>query len=714
MSHAQQDDALSMLQRLKRRILVTALPALAEGIWESRRRYDRTHPGPPCELAELKQEAQTALFQLLIDRYAESRGLRRSDTSFRSGSHVKTAIDALTIDEDAQRRLVPLDYARLPIRFLGSIHESLLEHNLEINGNDSERSSGPRFRLAGDKTARRRDGAYYTPEPVIQEIVKHAVGPVLAAWLKAARPELLAAGDDALNLQRRFDQLFQFRLLDPAMGSGHFLVAAANFIAERLQEFVQSLPESLRRLLPTLNEPAELKRQVTTRCLYGVDLNPLAAELARASLWLNAGGFEPGGLKHLKCGDALLMDDAELAPGFQAIIGNPPYGATLAPDARRQLKLRLPQMKHNADTAVGFIERSSQLLSPEGRCGLIVPKPLTYSFAWRHLRRFLEGRIVHLVDMSRVWNEVRLEQVILVFDDSLRPADGSYSYRSGNGNARRLRMPRAIGQRFDCLPCALDIAERRKLAALRLSDATVGDLCQTFRGLPLQRELGKAPAGALAVIGGRDLQRWRVRSVSGYVRTDVERQALAPFKREKLLFQNIIAHVARPRPHILLIGSYDRQQRVTLDTVNNLVPRAASVNLHGVLGLLHSELVNWFVYSVVYNRAIRTMHFDQYFLDKIPLPPRYDELLERLASLALASEEATEAIAQSVDEFRRELQAASGIALSVKAALKWLQADQPQHPLENQFRQTIAAQHHSQSCAMAALNAAVDEAYFGA
>jgi hypothetical protein len=102
----------------------------------------------------------------------------------------------------------------------------------------------------------------------------------------------------------------------------------------------------------------------------------------------------------------------------------------------------------------------------------------------------------------------------------------------------------------------------------------------------------------------------------------------------KLLFQNIIAHIERPEPHVRLIGTLDQQGAVTLDTVNNLVVRTAGVNLKAVLALLHSDTVNWLVYSVVYNRAIRTMHFDQYFLNKIPLPVEWDHVAPRLADLA--------------------------------------------------------------------------------
>jgi hypothetical protein len=304
-------------------------------------------------------------------------------------------------------------------------------------------------------------------------------------------------------------------------------------------------------------------------------------------------------------------------------------------------------MRHNGDTAVGFLERASQLLKPRGRCGLIVPKPLTYSFAWRHVREMLQGRVEQLVDVSRAWPDVRLEQVMVIYGQQTRARSYRAAWLNGHGFGQPVRLSWRWAKRFGTLPCALDRGELRLLDELQWDDVTVGELVKTWRGLPLQRRL--APKGDLPVVGGRDLQRWSIRSASGYLSTAdaaVHREA---FRLPKLLFQNIIAHVNRPQPHILLIGAHDTQGTITLDTVNNLTPRAPGLPLEGLLALLHSRLINWFVYSVVYNKAIRTMHFDQYFLNKIPLPPKYEKLLAHLAALATVVAPDLGAIDRAVD-----------------------------------------------------------------
>jgi hypothetical protein len=202
-------------------------------------------------------------------------------------------------------------------------------------------------------------------------------------------------------------------------------------------------------------------------------------------------------------------------------------------------------------------------------------------------------------------------------------------------------VPWEWAERWGTLPCALSAAERQRLANLRFAPLAVGDVCRTVRGLGVQRRL--AAKGDVPVVGGRDLERWRVRSCSGFLPA-----AEAPdFAGPRLFFQNIIAHVRRPVPHIRLIGACADGGTLSLDTINILMAREANVRLPAILALLHSRLVNWLVYALVYNKAIRTMHFDQYFLDKVPLPHGFERVQDRLAALARDCTDLTAALAEA-------------------------------------------------------------------
>jgi hypothetical protein len=205
---------------------------------------------------------------------------------------------------------------------------------------------------------------------------------------------------------------------------------------------------------------------------------------------------------------------------------------------------------------------------------------------------------------------------------------------------------------LDTIPCSLSDEESLLLEALQLDGRMLGEVCKTFRGLGVQGSL--QPAGAIGVVGGRDLERWGIRSVSGFLEDAAWEMDLERFQGPKLVFQNIIAHIANPKPRIRLIGAYDNQATVTLDTVNNIVGREKGIDLFAILALLHSDVVNWFVSSAVYNQAIRTMHFDQYFLDKIPLPKSFDRLQPQLSQAARRCVAGTRQFRRLLDAARRK------------------------------------------------------------
>ncbi len=210
-----------------------------------------------------------------------------------------------------------VDYAELSPRHLGTIYERLLDYRLE-NGGD-------RLNLA-PATGRHESGSYYTPDYVVDAIVEATLEPLLAARSEAnARVGL--RGSDAL------EGFLHLRVLDPAMGSGHFLVSAAGYIAQ----YIATDP-SYDGDLPLI----EIQRLVAERCLYGVDLNPMAVELARLSLWLTTvRGDEPLTFLHnLRDGNSLVGATPRELLGEDASLFTERFGR----DAR-ELLARIDEMR---------------------------------------------------------------------------------------------------------------------------------------------------------------------------------------------------------------------------------------------------------------------------------------------------------------------------------------------------------------------------------
>ncbi|MFI6434135.1 Eco57I restriction-modification methylase domain-containing protein [Streptomyces sp. NPDC050759] len=199
-----------------------------------------------------------------------------------------TAVKALSVVIDPKLgRPRRVDYRHLGAEELGSIYESLLELVPRFNpaANTFELRT-----LAGNE--RKTTGSYYTPTPLIDCLLDSALDPVIDDAVKSgATPEEQEAA------------LLRLTVCDPACGSGHFLVAAARRIAKRLAAVRTDSPE------PSAEATRTALRDVISRCVYGVDLNPMAVELAKVSLWIES--LEPGKPlsfldSHIKYGNGLV------------------------------------------------------------------------------------------------------------------------------------------------------------------------------------------------------------------------------------------------------------------------------------------------------------------------------------------------------------------------------------------------------------------------
>lgn len=166
-------------------------------------------------------------------------------------------------------RLRPVDFGNLGAEELGSVYEGLLEQIPRYNPEDRTYHLES---LPGND--RKETGSYYTPTPLVDCLLDATLDPLL---------------DEAISQpthEERTSALLDITVCDPACGSGHFLVAAARRIAKRLAAEETGDPE------PPDSVIRSALRRVVGRSIYGVDINPMAAELAKISLWLEA--LEPG------------------------------------------------------------------------------------------------------------------------------------------------------------------------------------------------------------------------------------------------------------------------------------------------------------------------------------------------------------------------------------------------------------------------------------
>jgi transcription elongation GreA/GreB family factor len=197
--------------------------------------------------------------------------------------------------ENTQGHLVRVNYADLDVEEFGSVYEGLLEYDPEI----TESAGQPEFGFVkGD--GRSSSGSHYTPEELVQPLIKHSLDYLIEDKLKEAEPE---------------KGLLSLSICDVACGSGHILLSAARRVGFELAK-VRSKEDQ-----PTPSVLRVAVRDVIRSCIYGVDLNPLAVELCKVALWLEA--HEPGEPlnfldHHIKCGNAIvgLANRSELENGI--------------------------------------------------------------------------------------------------------------------------------------------------------------------------------------------------------------------------------------------------------------------------------------------------------------------------------------------------------------------------------------------------------------
>ncbi|HET9467301.1 MAG TPA: N-6 DNA methylase, partial [Vicinamibacterales bacterium] len=255
-----------------------------QGLWEAVQAISRlAHSG--CEAGDLRVTAFNG--RLFSPRHAPLAESARIPNPV-----MQQTLNALVLGSGMHPQR-PIAYADLGVEQLGAVYERVLEY---------EPVSAPAPSLL-TRTSRERKstGSFYTPRSITEFLVRRTLHPLVEG--------------------RSPDEILSIRIVDPAMGSGAFLVAACRYLAAAA-EHARVAGGEWRQGEVTRAERVELRRAIAQRCLYGVDLNPMAVQLARLSLWLTTLAVDRPLTfldHHLACGDSLigasLEDLARPAPG---------------------------------------------------------------------------------------------------------------------------------------------------------------------------------------------------------------------------------------------------------------------------------------------------------------------------------------------------------------------------------------------------------------
>jgi type I restriction-modification system DNA methylase subunit len=534
----------------------------------------------------------------------------------------------------------PYEFSVLSIEILGSAYEQFLGKQIKID-------KAHKAHIEEKIEVRKAGGVYYTPQYIVDFIVENTVGKLIE--------------------RKTPKEVSKIKICDPACGSGSFLIGTYQFLLDWHKNFFTSHGKISKGsknnpITPEGNLTTAEKKRILLNNIFGVDLDVNAVEVTKLSLLLKCMEGEteasissqlrlfnervlPTIDSNIRSGNSLidtdfyenLLDfgeDKKIKPfnwanafpevfqngGFDAVIGNPPYGAEISKDQQKYFIKKFPIS--NTDTAALFIIQAQGLLKNKGYNGFIVPKAFTFASNYEKTRAELLRDLNLIVDCSKVWSEVKLEMSIYLSQKNSNTPDYASCIRIGKEISRIGKVSKNLCQEFNFFLNGLSDKEILIGQKIASSPQRLPNVINNRRGAMLQSFVGNE--GDTFVLGGKQIQRYSIEiDNSRKINQKEVLDSMAHISLNSILVQNIVAHIQNPFPHILIIASVPNKDItetcVLLDTVNQLENKSR-YSTRFILGFLNSTIVNWYVYRFIYANAIRTMHFDSPSTNKIPFP----------------------------------------------------------------------------------------------
>ena len=544
----------------------------------------------------------------------------------------------------------PYAFEIIPIEILGSAYERFLGKTIKLSSRHTATvEEKPEVRKAG--------GVFYTPQYIVDYIVQNTIGELV----KGKTPAEVA----------------KIKIVDPACGSGSFLLGAYQFLLDWHKGYYTSLYEKEGKtsrglktdvLTPYGELTATIKKQILLNNIFGVDIDSVAVEITKLSLLIKCLESETTGsieitrrLFHEKVlpnidgnivtGNSLVgvdyydenIDDTVIRPlnwkktfpqvfqqgGFDVVIGNPPYVSIRTTDFNLMVK---PYFKRCYKLAVGqydlyalFIERAEKNLAENGQCGFIVPKRMATNETFQQLRQFYRTHLTleSYVDAGMPFAGASVETNILIAKKGKRLKHHQINvYKFDKEGLSQFRH--AVSDDIvDSMPFSIFpfLIPPQCLSVIQtiqsLDTVPLGNLCDIIRGFECgfnNPRIGKRQS-AYPIIRGEHVRRYSIEPTNYYVRPD--------FKNESGIFKTKDIFLKVPK---LITKFVANNLQFALDTVgycntnvlyNVHVHKGADI--YFLLGLLNSKLLDfWFKYMYVNDDKLFP-HIQKNQLESIPI-----------------------------------------------------------------------------------------------
>ena len=592
-------------------------------------------------------------------------------------------LNSLNIDDKVFEELKKIsDYdfdSDLNVNILGHIFEQSISDIEELK----KSISGEEFDQK--KSKRKKDGIFYTPQYITKYIVENSI----KNWLDDKRKEL---GEDDLPKLNEKDYIFdiakknytknyrkhiefwqQYReavrnikIIDPACGSGAFLITAFEF----LLNYNKYLDEKIFDLVGTSDLFSDRTKEILQNNIFGVDLNRESVEITKLSLWLKTADKNKtlASLENnIKCGNSLI-DNPEIAGnlafnwekefpkifangGFDIVVGNPPYVS-----AEYISEIEKTFYEKNYYSAYGrqnlyiiFYEKAINLLKENGNLGFITPYTILKNMYYKEIREYIlkNTSILEIIDFKgiTVFQDAGVDSIILLLKKEKRieydikyinniKAFETQVYDINFFKSSQITEKDDLSIQFSknekLLNKILDHKDNLKLK--EIIDFKQGIITGGNKNFLVSEKL----ANCKKVLTGTDFNRYKLFDFNQYIIYDIEKLH-RPRKRE--IFESkekILLRQTGAFPICML----DTNQYFTLDTVHNGILKQENFNIKYILSLLNSKFIK-FIYENLINESgkifaqVKIIYIDELPIKNIPLEKQqpFIEKADKMLSL---------------------------------------------------------------------------------
>lgn len=335
-------------------------------------------------------------------------------------------------------------------------------------------------------------------------------------------------------------------------------------------------------------------------------------------------------------------------PGFDVILGNPPYGRYgVLDNEERQFVRQKGYAFGSGDSSEAFSDHALELTQTGGLTSFIIPKSFTFVGSWNGIRERLisDSRLKALCDVSEAFETVLLEQVIFTSQSRKCPRAEPVFVDSilSLGRHSRIEVDRNLFT-TDYFPTYVTPVSLAIARQIWQRCRPISHYCYVWYGKGGATPYLNTVRKGVPVLRGKEVNRYAFRTeyepcyLPKEFCTQVE---ITQDSQRKIVAQDIVAFIQNPFPHIQLAASIDENHRLCLNTLTCFAVKDNDYSLEMILAVLNSRLISWYVHRFIFNGAVRTMHFMPGYADRWPMvdidsdvsPHNHDQILRELGIL---------------------------------------------------------------------------------